>query len=87
VEYVKNPVDHIAEILRRVKPEYIAKTYAITAWDSDEHFLEQIAKKRGRLLKVMCQPVLSKRSSHHFKCTLTPILSKVLMFESHTFLR
>ena len=52
VEYVKAAEDHIDEVLRRVKREYISKTYGITSWDSTEHFLEQVAKKGGRLLKV-----------------------------------
>ena len=52
VEYVKAPENHIPEVLSRVKKEYIVKTYGIDEWESPEHFLEQVAKKGGRLLKV-----------------------------------
>ncbi len=52
MEYCKNPEDHISTILERVKPEYIKKTYKMGSWTSTEDFLEQIARKGGRLLKV-----------------------------------
>ena len=53
VELVRSPEDYIAPMLERVKPEYIKKTYKIDSWTDSENFLEQIAKKSGKLLKVM----------------------------------
>lgn len=52
VENLKMPSEHIGEVLRRVKSEYIRKTYNIEKWDNDEDFLEQFCRKSGRLLKV-----------------------------------
>ena len=52
VEYLKTPEDHIKEILARVKHDYIIKTYKITSWSSPEDFLEQLANRSGKLLKV-----------------------------------
>lgn len=52
VEKVNQPEDYIHALLDRVKKEYIQKTYGITEWESPEDFLEQVAKKSGRLLKV-----------------------------------
>ena len=37
--------------MKRVKKEYIVKTYGITEWTDETDFLEQMAKKKGRLLK------------------------------------
>lgn len=37
--------------MKRVRPEYIKKTYKIDSWSSSQDFLEQIAKKTGKLLK------------------------------------
>ena len=52
MEHLSQPEDHIEEILRRVKPEYISRTYGITDWKADDYidFLEKLAKKAGRLL-------------------------------------
>nr|XP_019538921.2 nucleolar GTP-binding protein 2 [Aedes albopictus] len=51
VELVNNPEDYIEEVLRRIRREYLLKTYGITEWSSHIDFLEQIAKKSGKLLK------------------------------------
>lgn len=53
VEHLTQPEDYIHEILRRVKREYITRTYGITDWDASDHidFLEKLAQKAGRLLK------------------------------------
>ncbi|KAK3092008.1 hypothetical protein FSP39_024425 [Pinctada imbricata] len=51
VELVKSPEDYIAAMLERVKPEYIKNTYKVDSWTSPENFLEQIARKSGKLLK------------------------------------
>uniref|UniRef100_A0A1I8P4P6 Nucleolar GTP-binding protein 2 n=1 Tax=Stomoxys calcitrans TaxID=35570 RepID=A0A1I8P4P6_STOCA len=51
VELVTNPEDYVDTVLRRVRPEYIRKTYKIERWSSHMDFLEQIAKKSGKLLR------------------------------------
>ncbi|KAH9523655.1 Nucleolar GTP-binding protein 2 [Bulinus truncatus] len=51
VEKVNQPEDYIQAVLDRVKKEYLQKTYGITEWESAEDFLEQVAKKSGRLLR------------------------------------
>ncbi|XP_033105254.1 nucleolar GTP-binding protein 2-like [Anneissia japonica] len=51
VENVKFPEEHIPEVLRRVKTEYITKTYRITQWTDHIDFLEQLARRYGKLLK------------------------------------
>lgn len=52
VENIKEPSQHIEAVLERVKPEYLQKTYQITSWTDATDFLEQMAKRMGRLLKV-----------------------------------
>lgn len=51
VELVNNPEDYIEEVLKRVKKDYINKTYKISSWTNHIDFLEQLAKKTGKLLK------------------------------------
>ncbi|XP_053683057.1 nucleolar GTP-binding protein 2 [Sabethes cyaneus] len=51
VELVSNPEDYIEDVLKRVRKEYISKTYGIAEWSSHIDFLEQLAKKSGKLLK------------------------------------
>lgn len=51
VEKVKQPEDYVHAVLERVKEEYLQKTYGVTKWESPEDFLEQVARKCGRLLK------------------------------------
>lgn len=51
VEHVKNPEDHITEVLNRVKKEYISRQYQIVSWTDHEDFLEQMARRTGKLLK------------------------------------
>lgn len=52
VENIKSPEDHVEAVLERVEKRHIAATYSVTNWTSHEDFLEQIAYKSGRLLKV-----------------------------------
>ena len=52
MENVKDPEDHIPEVLRRVRTGYMTKTYRVADWTDHEHFLEQLAFKTGKLLKV-----------------------------------
>nr|XP_022315829.1 LOW QUALITY PROTEIN: nucleolar GTP-binding protein 2-like [Crassostrea virginica] len=51
VELVKSPEDYIPALLERVKPDYIKNTYKVNDWSNSEDFLEQIARKSGKLLK------------------------------------
>ena len=51
IENVKNPEDYISAMLERVKTDYIKMTYSLISWTGAEDFLEQIARKSGRLLK------------------------------------
>jgi len=51
VENVEDPSVYIPAMLRKVKPEYISKTYKIEQWDSAKDFLEKVAQKSGKLLK------------------------------------
>lgn len=52
MENIKSPEDHVEAVLVRVEKRYIAATYGVADWTSHEDFLEQIAYKSGRLLKV-----------------------------------
>lgn len=49
-ERLPEPTEFIPAILSRVKKEYITKVYAIADWDDEWDFLEQLAKKTGKLL-------------------------------------
>lgn len=51
VENIKDPEDHIPTVLERVKKEYIIKTYKIEKWQDTDDFLEQMARRTGKLLK------------------------------------
>jgi pterin-4a-carbinolamine dehydratase len=53
VENVENPSDYIEAVLSRVKKEYLAKTYKISTWSDATDFLEKLAAKSGKLLKVV----------------------------------
>ncbi len=55
VEALSTPSDHITELLTRVKPLYLARTYGLTipevgSWAADD-FLDTLARAKGRLLK------------------------------------
>ncbi|KAL5274600.1 GNL2 family protein [Megaselia abdita] len=51
VELVTSPEDYVETVLQRVRKDYIKKTYKIKDWSSSKDFLEQLAKKSGKLLK------------------------------------
>lgn len=51
VELVTNPEDYVEDVLKRVRTEYMVKTYGIKEHTGHIDFLEQIAKKSGKLLK------------------------------------
>ncbi|CAJ0626380.1 8283_t:CDS:2 [Entrophospora sp. SA101] len=48
---LKTPEDYIPNILERVRKVYLQRIYEINEWVDHMDFLEQIAKKSGRLLK------------------------------------
>ena len=52
VENIKDPSDHISAVLERVKPEYLSKSYQVSSWTDASDFLELLAKRTGKLLKV-----------------------------------
>ncbi|EOD36669.1 hypothetical protein EMIHUDRAFT_51731, partial [Emiliania huxleyi CCMP1516] len=49
IEQLRHAADFVEEVLRRVKPEYVRRTY--DAWDSPTDFLEQYGRRIGKLLK------------------------------------
>ncbi|OBZ83799.1 Nucleolar GTP-binding protein 2 [Choanephora cucurbitarum] len=51
VEKMESPEDTIPTILERVRHEYLKRTYGLTSWVDHTDFLEQIARKTGKLLK------------------------------------
>ncbi|CAO3634962.1 unnamed protein product [Mucor hiemalis] len=51
VEKMANPEDTIPTILERVRHEYLKRTYGLQGWEDSVDFLEQIARKTGKLLK------------------------------------
>jgi len=53
VENIKNPEDHIPALMKRVKREYLQRTYDVECenWDDHIEFLEKVAKKYGKLLR------------------------------------
>lgn len=51
VELVTNPEDYVEDVLKRVRNEYMIKTYGIQEYGGHIDFLEQLAKKTGKLLK------------------------------------
>ena len=51
IEQLRQADEYIEALLGRVKPEYIRKHYGIKSWDDAVDFLEQYARKIGKLLK------------------------------------
>jgi len=55
VEALPTPSEHVPELLLRIKPLYLARTYGLTvpeaaSWEADE-LLDTLARAKGRLLK------------------------------------
>lgn len=55
MEALSTPSEHITELLTRLKPVYVARTYGLTipaagSWTADD-FLDALARAKGRLLK------------------------------------
>ena len=51
VEQLEDPTEYIAAVLHRVKPEYVRRAYQIKEWSDAENFLDQMARRSGKLLK------------------------------------
>eukprot|EP00210_Caulerpa_lentillifera_P005434 g5196.t1 len=51
VEQLEDATEYIPSVLERVKPEYITRAYQIKSWSDAEDFLDQMAKRSGKLLK------------------------------------
>ncbi|KAG0162800.1 GTPase required for pre-60S ribosomal subunit nuclear export and maturation [Apophysomyces sp. BC1034] len=51
VENIPNPEDTIPTIMERVRREYVQRTYGLHDWADTNDFLEQLARKTGKLLK------------------------------------
>ncbi|CAK1545004.1 unnamed protein product [Leptosia nina] len=51
VELVQNPEDYIEEVIKRVRKEYLVKTYKVDGWETSTEFLEKLAARTGKLLK------------------------------------
>ncbi|RKF80082.1 Nucleolar GTP-binding protein 2 [Golovinomyces cichoracearum] len=50
VENVEHPEQYIPAVLKRTKPQHIERTYLIKSFKDHFEFLEQLARKGGRLL-------------------------------------
>lgn len=51
VELIQNPEDYIEEVIKRVRKDYLMKTYKVDGWDTATEFLEKMAARTGKLLK------------------------------------
>jgi nuclear GTP-binding protein len=51
VENVENPEQYIQAILNKVKTHHLERTYDVRGFKNSTEFLEQLARKGGRLLK------------------------------------
>jgi nuclear GTP-binding protein len=49
-ERLKDPTDFVAPMLSRLSKEHVTKVYGIQQWDSEEDFMTQLAKLKGKLL-------------------------------------
>lgn len=52
VEKLKTPEDFIPTVLDRVKREYLCRVYKLKGWTSPHDFLDQVARRTGKLLKL-----------------------------------
>lgn len=51
MEKLKTPEDFIPPVLERVKKEYLRRVYRLNDWKDATDFLDQMARRTGRLLK------------------------------------
>jgi len=50
-EHLENPEDYVLEILNKCKTKYVCRAYKLSEWKDHIDFLEQLAKRSGRLGK------------------------------------
>jgi len=50
-EYLQNPDVYVPEVMKKVKDDHLKRYYQIAEWKDTNDFIEQIARKGGRLLK------------------------------------
>ena len=51
VDNLEEPAQYVPGVLQRIKRDYIVKTYGIETWSSHTDFLEQYARRTGKLVK------------------------------------
>jgi len=51
VQNIEDATEHIPTVLERVRPEFLTRAYGITSWEDSTDFLNQYAKRSGKLLK------------------------------------
>ena len=51
VEYLKTPTFYVSHVLQRTQTAYIRKLYGLECWRDEQEFLENLARKTGKLLK------------------------------------
>lgn len=51
VEHLSLPEEHVRDVVKRVRPEYLVRTYGVKQWKDHVDFLAQVAIKAGKLLK------------------------------------
>lgn len=51
VENLEDATEHVPAILERVKAEYLRRAYRLTTWSNATDFLEQVARRAGKLGK------------------------------------
>lgn len=51
IDNLEEPAQYVPGVLARIKREYIVRTYGIETWESHIDFLEQYARRTGKLLK------------------------------------
>ncbi|CAK9867986.1 unnamed protein product [Sphagnum jensenii] len=48
---LEDATEHIGEVLKRVKKDYLKRAYRIHDWEDDNDFLTQLCRQSGKLLK------------------------------------
>ena len=51
IENIQEPESHIQELLNRVDTDFIKKHYKLSDWENSTDFLEQLARRMGKLSK------------------------------------
>ncbi len=53
VERLEDPTFYVSKILKKVKKETLQEIYDIDTFADDEEFLKLLARKQGKLIKVI----------------------------------